>query len=69
MADGKQQQSKIPSESLREGTAKPDAKRAELMKRAEERLAKIDVASDNRNDAGEIEAKRKALEFISTECL
>ncbi len=69
MADGKQQQSQVPSEALRGGAAKPDAKRAELMKRAEERLAKIDVASDNRHDAGEIEAKKKALEFISTECL
>lgn len=67
MADGKQQPQ---SNEIANPTAAAQAtKREGLLAKAKSRIEKIDVGGDNLHDQQEAEAKRKALEFVSNECL
>lgn len=67
MADGKQQ----PQQSAEtvKAAAAQSAKREALLAKAKERIDKVDVADDQKRDAKEAEVKKKALEFVSNECL
>lgn len=67
MADGKQQPQQ--SAETAKAAAAQSAKREALLAKAKERIDKVDVADDQKHDAKEVEVKKKALEFVSNECL
>ncbi|MFB0965631.1 MAG: hypothetical protein QMC36_08360 [Patescibacteria group bacterium] len=67
MADGKQQPQS--NETNHPANAAQEAKRDALLAKAKSRIDKIDLGGDNIHDQKEAEAKKKALEFVSNECL
>lgn len=66
MADGKQQPQ---TNEAAKGAAAQSAKREGLLAKAKDRIEKVDVGNDHLHDKKEAEVKKKALEFVSNECL
>ncbi len=67
MADGKQQQQQ--SADALKASQTQNSKRESLLAKAKERIDKVDVAEDDKHDEQEKAVKKKALEFVSNECL
>jgi len=67
MADGKQQQSSAESQTSRSST---DIRaKEELLRKAKEKLSKVDVGSDGKENSHDGQYRTEALKFIEKDCL